>query len=240
MQINKYLLPDAAHVLFSCLQQEVLREPKVYGHRYKNHDDYTIKSPNYWLNEYDNTLYVNLCDAEHVIIQRNNFALTGNKSYTLVPNTPSCISDCIEMTFHGYNQWYWLHTLHDVIITVLNNEGKILNIETVDLRQNNREVDTIDFECTPCQSICIPRGVAYKLNAVGALLIRREVKMIMSKTTIELTDTFIGNDIHLINENDIHNSDTINVVDEKDNVFVPDMLRVLAKIEIDNLKMYRN
>lgn len=180
---NNYLLPDEAHHLFSRIQQELLVEARRYAKREKvesNSSQYLVVENSSWndvASDYERLLTLGF-DISGLGFGKNNFALTGSRSYTIVPSTESCVADIIEYT-PSTERNFWLHYRQRLLLTFLAPESTDVLVEVCDLRREpqQRRVERISFTCEPRIHLVIPQGVAYRILGKETYCIRFEPEM---------------------------------------------------------------
>ncbi len=207
---NIYLLPDDGHHLFSRIQQDLLQDAKRYAKREKlaeHSDQYRIVENPHWKDEsteYEKWLELQM-DIPGLEFRKNNYALTGSKSYTIVPSTSSCVADVMEQTPFVSDNRFWLHYRQRVSLTFLAPEATYVVIEVCDLRQNQtRKIKRIDFRCDPRVRLVIPQGVAYRFLGNETYHIRYETEIFVDKNEPRSDIPLLGRDISKISDNELY------------------------------------
>ncbi len=183
VQPNLYRMSDALHCFQSRLSQELLRTPKSYLARYPitiagERRFVTFKAKEWGDNE-DNEVSALLAVElpSGVKFFRSRYALTGPRSWTVVPNTDACVADVMllpcaataprKVVHHRTRMWY----------TALSSEGATLEISSLDCRRDSPEFHkevTVRTVCDPRVSIMIEHGVAYSIRCSKTVILRAE------------------------------------------------------------------
>ncbi|VVP79728.1 dTDP-4-dehydrorhamnose 3,5-epimerase family protein [Pseudomonas fluorescens] len=180
---NKLRLPNEAHTFLSKISQSLLENPKAYLARFAvsiaGTETYVMLEPKQWSDDegYLAELISNVT-SPGVIAKRNRYALTGQQSFTLVPNTDSCVADVLILKENASSiaRRYW-HARTRKIYTFLNNEGSVIEIDCIDLRKNSPTYGkeyTSQVICDPRISLWIDQGIAYFFRCAEDMIIRCE------------------------------------------------------------------
>lgn len=204
---NKYKLPQNAHILFSQIQQELLKEARRYAKRQKTgNGEYTLQENQEWTdkNDYLNLLAID-CDIPNVEFAKNNYALTGSSSFTLVPSTKSCVSDVLFKDGFSKSENFEFHYRQRLHLTFLCPESSNVMVELCDLRKNQyqRRVKEITFHCDPRVSLLIPPGVAYRIIGDEYYAIRCESDLFVDEDEPRDDIPLIGRDVTLLSEREV-------------------------------------
>ena len=164
IEVNTYKLPCEGHVLFSRLQQENLSEAKRYATRKRANDgNYEITEVSDWIDtkvEYQE-LIRKIPETNGVIWEKNSFALTGRKSYTIVPSTSACVTDILEFDCDRNAKIFRLHRRQNTLLTFLDREGTSISVDLFDVRANRKnKIETLTVSCDPRVRLRLPAGVA--------------------------------------------------------------------------------
>jgi dTDP-4-dehydrorhamnose 3,5-epimerase-like enzyme len=183
VRINVHRMPDALHRFVSQLSQSLLETPMAYASRHllkiADKDVYVSFQSKRWSD--DETEIQRLLDMPSVPgvqVRRSRYALTGPRSWTLVPNTGSCVSDVLvlpgwlEGTGHRFmhrrtRKWY----------TVLTRPGREVRFKFTDYRPGSPTFGVEYSYRTPADprvSFAIDPGIAYSIAGEEELLIRCE------------------------------------------------------------------
>lgn len=197
---NNYLLPDEAHHLLSRIQQELLKEARRYARRERvesNSTQYVVVENSSWndaIDDYERWLTQNY-DISGLGFGKNNYALTGSRSYTIVPSMESRVANIIEYT-SSTKQDFWLHYRQRLLLTFLAPESTDVILEVCDLRREpkQRRVEKINFTCDPRIKLVIPQGVAYRLLGKETYCIRFETELFVDVNELRSDIPLLGHD----------------------------------------------
>jgi len=200
VDVNNARLPGEAHRFMSRLSQELLKNPKAYLSRHRvtlnGEERYVSLEPKGWNADREAVAAIYSSykpGIEGVAFFDNRFAMTGPKSWTLVPNTPNCIADPIVIgpnTF-GPPPALIVHELSDRIFTLLNYQDRVFTLDLVDLREGSptfRIASTLHLIADPRYCMHIPSGVAYRVTSDVSLLARIEAVSFGEVPVIGLAD----------------------------------------------------
>lgn len=240
IKVNPYKLPFEGHVLFSKIQQELLQQPKRYAKREKieesDFSSYQLTENESWKdkrNEYEYLIGMN-SGIDGLVFEKNSYALTGSKSYTIVPSTNSCLSDVIAIDFRYTNPYFWVHFRQSTIVTILDREKSSLKMDFCDLRKDVsfRTTQTVHFLCDPRVRIRIPAGVCYCFNGEGLYHIRYEMELLVHEKDPREDIPLFGQDLTKFDANDVMKTPKVEVPSIK----CPDsVLWLLAREEINTV-----
>lgn len=182
VRINEHRMPDGVHRFVSRLSQSLLETPTAYASRHLlrigSEDMYVMFQPKNWTDEKEIESLLDVPEIPGVGVRRSRYALTGPKSWTLVPNTGACVVDVLVLPSnarHSANRF--LHRRTRKWYTVLTNPGCVVGLETVDYRPHS---STFGFRniarltADPRISFWIEPGVAYSFSTDVELLVRCE------------------------------------------------------------------
>ena len=206
IEVNKFLLPIEGHIFFSQLQQDNLRTAKRYALRSKSETgQYHIQANKDWTEtaiDFESVFHPSTIIPD-VKWLKNSYALTGPKSYTVVPSTRSCVSDVIELDFQFNSSFFRCHKRQNSFVTFLDREGEKICIDLIDLRQSSRLMETLQVTCDPRVRLVIPAGVAYRFKSHAKHLIRFEREILLDKNEPRTDLPKIGSDCLLALEEDL-------------------------------------
>jgi hypothetical protein len=180
---NRLLLTDKAHCFMSRMSQTLLANPVAYLNRFEvelaGAKRYIAVEPKSWVDderELQPTLERRISIAG-VGFRKNRYALTGRRSWTVVPNTDSCVADVLVLEPSAPSDRYFCHARTQKIYTVLSAEGTEVELSLFDARARsatNGLHEHVRFAADPRVHIVIPNGVAYRIRAQVELLVRCE------------------------------------------------------------------
>ncbi|MBP5088827.1 dTDP-4-dehydrorhamnose 3,5-epimerase family protein [Pseudomonas chlororaphis] len=205
IKANRYRLPDEAHRFLSKISQSLLENPKSYLARYpvtiRGAEQYVMFEPKTWSDD-ARSVAERLTDEEFcgVRIKRNRYALTGAKSYTLVPNTASCVADVLVLptSVPGSPQQYYWHARTRKTYTFLNNQELQIDLNLIDLRHDSAtygQHKSLQIICDPRTSIHIEQGIAYTFNCSKPTLVRCEHEVFVSQNEPRSDIPMFGQDL---------------------------------------------
>jgi hypothetical protein len=170
VHINRFNLPVSAHLLVSRMSQKTNSAVRgAYAARYRvnlgGEVQYVSVRPNWRAAE--------ATPDPNGPVRRNNFVLTGPRSYTIVPSTDSCTSDVLELdldrgddTFvrHDYSRrrLTWLAGSTDVRIEITGPDGVDRGTELGD----------------PTIGVLVPPGTWYRVTGSGRVWLRSELELL--------------------------------------------------------------
>src|SRR5438045_9460666 len=93
-------MPDEVHRFVSRISQDLLLPPVAYASRHLltigSRDVYVSFQSKRWAdNESEIARLLDIPAVPGVVVRRSRYALTGPKSWTLVPNTGACVGDVL-------------------------------------------------------------------------------------------------------------------------------------------------
>ncbi|RDB36675.1 MAG: hypothetical protein DCC88_03875 [Spirobacillus cienkowskii] len=207
VKTNKYILPEEGHVSFSKMQQEILRNVMEYSFRYKNNNEHYYNEFDYDKNKYNDIREIINKDTGilNLKFSKNNYVLTGENSYKIVPTTSSCLSDVLEVDFNEMSNLFVFHKIQNTILSILNRESEVLLLEFCDFRisENLREIRSFSFKNDPRLNIKIPAGVGYKIKGYGKFLIRYEIEILADDFSARNDLPEFGKDILFVSDNEV-------------------------------------
>ncbi|GGY22515.1 dTDP-4-dehydrorhamnose 3,5-epimerase family protein [Paludibacterium paludis] len=183
VRANKHRLPDEAHRFLSRLSQTLLESPKSYLARFPvkigGAEQFVMFEPKSWANdESELEALLNVPIIAGVEVRRNRYALTGPKSWTLVPNTAACVADILLLPATvGESALQHCHARTRKWYTFLNHQGVTIEFDFVDRRGDSSTFGTRSRLCTTCDpriSIAIDHGIAYSVRCPKDVLVRCE------------------------------------------------------------------
>ncbi|MDF5832333.1 dTDP-4-dehydrorhamnose 3,5-epimerase family protein [Pseudomonas syringae] len=201
---NRYTLPDEAHLFLSKISQSLLENPKSYLARFSvqiaGAKKFVMLEPKQWAND-DRSLaaVVEKAKIPGVEVRRNRYALTGGKSFTLVPNTNACVSDVLLLkSDYAESAAYHWHARTRKIYTFLNNEGAEITLSFIDLRENSEtfgQMTNHTIISDPRINIRIEQGIAYRITITQDILIRCEHEVFVDKSEPRTDIPMFGQDL---------------------------------------------
>lgn len=182
VQPNLYRMNDELHCFQSRLSQELLKTPKSYLARYPitiagERRFVTFKAKEW--GDAEEAEVFSLLDVElpsGIKFFRSRYALTGPRSWTVVPNTDACVADVMLLP-SGIPSCKVVHYRTRMWYTALSSEGSELTIRTLDCRRDSPQFNvptTVVTFCDPRVSIMIEHGVAYSFSCREPVLLRAE------------------------------------------------------------------
>jgi dTDP-4-dehydrorhamnose 3,5-epimerase-like enzyme len=180
---NKHHLPDEAHQFLSRLSQSLLEKPKSYLARYLlnvgGKEKYVMFEPTSWVED-ENELkqLLKTRSIPGVEVRRSRYALTGPRSWTLVPNTAACVADVLTLSpSHDATPQWFFHGRTKKWYTFLTKQSAELQVQFVDCRRNSRSFgrkSDLQIVCDPRISLAIENGIAYSFCCGEEVLVRCE------------------------------------------------------------------
>lgn len=183
VRANRFLLTPDAHLFISRLSQTLLLDPKAYLNRFQVHlggdKQYVVLEATTWTDNEDEI-------AEHVErrweiggvqFTKNRFALTGKRSYTIVPNTTACVADIVMLEPSDESDVLFCHARTQKLYSFLNAEGARIQLTLFDARRDSKsagKLEHVSFTADPRVHLVIPHGVAYRLSTPVPLVVRSE------------------------------------------------------------------
>lgn len=191
VRANQFLLTADAHLFMSRLSQSLLSSPKAYLNRFQvqvqGAKHYIALEPKDWLDDEQEVLHQ--LQPEYrvagVTVQKNRYALTGRRSWTLVPNTESCVCDILLLPPAGDSDTMFCHARTRKIYTFLDKEGADVEIVLFDARarsQSEAVLERLKVKADPRVSVVIPHGVAYRFVTSTPLVVRCEHTVFVDKS----------------------------------------------------------
>ena len=183
VRANRLLLSREAHCFMSRMSQTLLANPVAYLNRFEvqlgGAKRYIALEPKSWL---DDGRELEQALAQQVSIDgvqfvKNRYALTGRRSWTIVPNTESCVSDVLVLEPSPESDRFFCHARTQKIYTILNAEGADVELTLFDARAGSATTGArqqLHVAADPRVHLVIPNGVAYRLRASVELLVRCE------------------------------------------------------------------
>ncbi|GAA4660848.1 hypothetical protein [Bartonella pachyuromydis] len=140
-------------------------------------------------------------------VGRNRYALTGAKSWTLVPNTEACVADILNLSAccdeRQVHKTKYVHARTKKLYTFLNHQGLELELEFVDLRKGSQSFGTV----SRLQTICDPRfhvsielGVAYSARCAKDVLVRCEGQVFVYENEPRMDIPMFGQDAIVVTD----------------------------------------
>jgi dTDP-4-dehydrorhamnose 3,5-epimerase-like enzyme len=180
---NRYRLNGEAHRFMSRLSQSLLENPIAYLNRIRvqlgQQAAYVVLEPKTWLDD-DREIQAQLVqtvDMRGVELRKNRYALTGQRSWTLVPNTESCVADILELRPSRRSDMLFCHARTKKLYTFMNAEGAPVRITLLDARAGSDtegRLEHVQLSADPRICVVIPNGVAYRIDTEAPLLVRCE------------------------------------------------------------------
>jgi len=174
VQVNTRKLPVAAHLLVSKMSQVA------------NGANHAAYSARYRVNLGGETRYVKVTPDWSGVpslagltgfpatAELNNYALTGPKSFTIVPSTDSCTSDVIELLGEGMEpERFVSHRLSERVLTWIGGTGQAW----LSIGDETNTVHTTPMN-DPRISFRIPPGAKYRLHCEGRNWFRSEMRVL--------------------------------------------------------------
>jgi hypothetical protein len=238
VKVNEHLLPDEFHEFQSRLSQNLLKTPKAYLSRSKvtDGDDirYEYDEPSWGGEEFQFAEKVRSLDQyEGVRFIPSNYALTGPRSFTIVPSTDSCISDVyfVDASSPLIENSHMLHLRTRMYLTILNNEGDPLQFSFRDLRPNSSGSNVerlVTTSCDPRLTIIIDPGIGYAFHSPKPLIVRLEQEVFADENEPRFDLPMFGQDYMILASNipsSIPKLPTLKCP--------PSVIKLLAKTEIN-------
>lgn len=204
---NRHILPDDAHQFMSRLSQTLLEDPKSYLARFLlkigGKDQYVMFEPTSWSKD-DLELRELLVPHQvpGVQVQRARYALTGPKSWTLVPSIHACVADVLYLPASQLNtEAKFIHARTRKWYTVLTGQGAKLTLRSIDCRRgsaNFGKASEISIRCDPRLTFVIDHGIAYSLTCEEPLLIRCEHEIFADVNEPRADLPMFGQDLMLL------------------------------------------
>jgi dTDP-4-dehydrorhamnose 3,5-epimerase-like enzyme len=180
---NEHRLPDEGHRFLSRLSQTLLENPKSYLARFAvkigANKQFVMFEPKSWADdarELEGLL--NIQAIPGVRVCRNRYALTGPKSWTLVPNTAACVADVLLMpATAGESTLRHCHARTRKWYTFLDQQGADIEFDFVDWRSDSATfgaASKVRTRCDPRISIAVDPGIAYAIRCTVDILVRCE------------------------------------------------------------------
>lgn len=170
VQTNRHRLPVSAHLLLSRMSQRTNAAVQgAYAGRYRaniaGRTTYVTIRPDWRAAEIE--------PDPNGLVRRNNFVLTGPKSFTVVPSTDSCTSDLVEVDLDAHDGRYVSHDYSRRRLTWLSGSPDA-RIEIVDAGGDHHVVALGD----PTIGICLPPGTWYRMAGSGRVWLRCEMELL--------------------------------------------------------------
>lgn len=208
VNVNEYRLPDNLHQYMTRLSQAALEKPKAYAARFKlriaGRDQYVMFQENIWDNELRAVApLTEAVKGNGIEARRSKYAVTGRKSWTLVPNTEAGVCDVLLASDDqsGDRKRMYVHRRTRKWYTVLTNEGEEVRIDTLDLRPNSESFlvkESFRTIADPRVTYIIEPGVAYRFVTPPCTYFRSEHEVFVSPIEPRNDIPMFGNDIEVI------------------------------------------
>lgn len=236
VRANEHRLPDEVHQFQSKLSQSLLQNPKSYLARFSliigSKEQYVMFEPKSWSDdEQELHALLDVPAIPGVEVRRARYALTGPKSWTLVPNTGACVADVLLLPADSERgKSKFLHARTRKWYSFLTNQGHELQLDFVDCR---RDVATFGIskrlhtKCDPRISIVIDPGIAYSINCSQDVLVRCEHEIFVDENEPRDDLPAFGQDLLVLSDEPLE----IGLV--LPNLRCPDeLVRLMAKHEV--------
>lgn len=181
---NEHRLPDALHVFQSRLSQSLLQTPRSYLARYPvtiaGEQKYVLFRASRWgeNEEQEVSRLTDIDKAPGMTIVRARYALTGPRSWTVVPSTDACVADVLVLSAATSPvHTKALHCRTRMWYTFLNKEGARLEVSVRDCRRDSPtfgDAHSIQTICDPRISFVVEPGIAYSFVCPEEVLVRAE------------------------------------------------------------------
>lgn len=240
VRANEYRLPDALHVFQSRLSQSLLESPTTYLARYRVTEGDTTKYVMYdagWGQGEEDELRILLDQPQiaGVEFRPSRYALTGPRSWTLVPSTDSCLADVLILwaSNHESQMKLLLHFRTRMLYTFLNNEGANLDIVFRDCRPDfdtDRRDHVLTIKSDPRLTIVIEPGIAYSFRCNQEAIVRAEQQILVDTLEPRSDLPIFGQDCIILNAAEQVLAPKLPI-----NTCPGSLVRLLARQEIEHL-----
>lgn len=210
VRVNEHLLPDIVHQFQSRLSQNLLQSPKGYLARYLltigGQEQYVMFNYSTWgeHEEREVLALLNVPTVPGVEVRRSRYALTGPRSWTIVPNTDACVADVLFLPSASCrDSAKALHRRTQMLYTFLNSEGIPLELEFLDCRRDSPAYGTrsrITTLCDPRFTIVIDHGVAYSIKCQESVIVRAEQNLFVAQDEPRADLPIFGQDLFFVDE----------------------------------------
>lgn len=242
IRANEYRLPDALHVFQSRLSQSLLKSPTTYLARYKitegGETKYVMHDAGWEKGEEDDLrILLDHPQITGVEFRPSRYALTGPRSWTLVPSTDSCLADVLVLKASDQESQlkFQLHLRTRMLYTFLNNEGSNIDIIFRDCRPNDdtdRRDHVLSLKSDPRLTIVIDPGVAYSFKCRQEAIVRAEQQILVDTLEPRSDLPIFGQDCMILNE-----AEHMLAPQLPTNTCPGSLVRLLARQEIEQLSM---
>lgn len=204
VKVNRFRLPDEAHRLQSRLSQKLLEKPSAYLARYRMKiggvEQYISFEPTFWSDDQGEVeALTSTVDVPGIRLFRARYALTGPRSWTLVPTTDACIADVLEFPRGTTEDTpLRLHSRTTKYYTILCPQGVNIEIFAIDCRAGSRtcgESFSIKTISDPRVVIEIEHGIAYVIKSQNKLYMRCEASIFVDANEPREDLPMFNNDI---------------------------------------------
>jgi hypothetical protein len=212
VRANRYRLPDELHVFQSRLSQSLLETPTAYLARYRVTDGNSTKYIMYdagWGDKEQEELSLLLDQPKisGIEFRPSRYALTGPRSWTIVPSTDSCVADVLMLRAFERNsdRMNILHLRTRMFYTFLNQEGLRMDIAVRDCRPSNNsctEGVVVNIKIDPRLTVVIEPGIAYSFQCNEAVLVRAEQQVLVDISEPRSDLPIFGQDCIVLTETD--------------------------------------
>lgn len=234
---NPHLLPDQAHVLMSRLSQSLLETPRAYMSRYRmkigGKSTYLMFEPTDWVDDVKGLAPSLAVDGgPGVSVSKARYALTGPKSWTIVPNTGSCVCDVLRFPPSTSHSKLYIHYRTTKLYTFLAPQGTRIDCHFVDCRRGiptfGKRTSTV-ISADPRIVLRIERGIAYGFRSPAELLVRCEQELFVDMQEPRMDIPMFGGDLICVNSNSIGNGVVVPTLQCPDSV-----LRKFGKLDAES------
>lgn len=210
VRVNQYRMPDEVHRFVSRLSQSILETPMAYSSRHLltigGKDTYvSFQAKNWTDNEAEMRRLLSVPEAPGVAVQRARYAITGPKSWTLVPSTGSCVGDVLVLPPRVNKQRNkFLHRRTRKWYTFLTNPGTDVQLELTDYRPDSPTFgaeSVLHLTTDPRISLSIDPGIAYSLSCERDLLVRCEHEVYVATDEPRSDLPALGGDLIIVLDN---------------------------------------
>jgi dTDP-4-dehydrorhamnose 3,5-epimerase-like enzyme len=200
---NPHLLPDDAHVLLSRLSQSLLETPRPYLSRYRlkvgGKSTYVMFEPTDWADDAEEVARaLAVRTAPGVSLAKGRYALTGPKSWTIVPNTEACVCDVLRLPASTSSEALHMHARATRLYTFLGPQGLQIDCLFVDCRRDSPtfgQRTSVSIAADPRTVLRVERGVAYSFVAKAELLVRCEQELYVDACEPRADIPMFGSDL---------------------------------------------
>jgi len=188
VKANHLRMPDDVHRFVSRLSQSLLETPVAYASRHlltiDGKDVYVSFQSKRWTDDQGEIeRLLNVGSVPGVVVTRSRYAITGPKSWTLVPNTSACVADLLVLPARDAGaadadiKDRFLHRRTRKWYTFLSSPGTEVLLDVVDFRAGSRSYGaprTLRLTADPRVSLAIDPGIAYAISSPVDLIVRSE------------------------------------------------------------------